>query len=157
MPISKLDTSTRSARSAGAKAGKTATGSKPGASTRSRATRTEPEAGPQVTTIRLNEAVQQGLRLLEAHSGVKRPLNKWVNIALAEFIDRRAASVEDELEQALRGIRAYRKTDPGYKRAIKAFIDAEVALAADDPMEGSREPRATGQAVSMVRAMLRGG
>ena len=33
-------------------------------------------AAPQVTTIRLDEAVQKGLRVIEAHSGAKRPLNK---------------------------------------------------------------------------------
>jgi predicted transcriptional regulator len=115
-----------------------------------------PVTRPQVTTIRLDDAVQKGLRMLEAHSGVKRPLNKWVNIALADFIDRHAATLERELDQALKNIRAYRKTDPGYKRAIKAFIEAEVAHAAQDPMEGSPEPRAAGPAVSMVREMLRG-
>ena len=94
--------------------------------------------------------------MLEAHSGVKRPLNKWVNLALAEFIARQTASIADELEQALRNINAYRKTDPGYKRAIKAFIDSEVAFAAEDPMEGAREPQPIGPAVSMVRDMLRG-
>ena len=125
-------------------------------STRSRATKTAPKAPPQVTTIRLDEVVQKGLRVLEAHSGVKRPLNKWVNIALAALIDRQAATLQSELDQALRNIKAYRKTDPGYKRAIKAFIDAEVAFAAKDPMEGSRDPQAAGPAVSMVRAMLRG-
>jgi hypothetical protein len=125
-------------------------------SARIRVMKAGPEAMPRVTTIRLNQAVQKGLRFLEAHSGVKRPLNKWVNIALAALIDRQAATIEDELEQALRNIKGYRKTDPGYKRAIKAFIDAEVAFAAEDPMEGTREPQATGPAVSMVREMLRG-
>jgi len=125
-------------------------------SARIRVMKTGPEAVRRVTTIRLNQAVQKGLRFLEAHSGVKRPLNKWVNIALAALIDRQAAAMEDELEQALRNIKSYRKTDPGYKRAIKAFIDAEVAFAAEDPMEGTREPQATGPAVSMVREMLRG-
>jgi hypothetical protein len=125
-------------------------------SARIRVMKADPEARPRVTTIRLNEAVEKGLRFLEAHSGVKRPLNKWVNIALAELIDRRAAAIEDELEQALRNIKGYRKTDPGYKQAIKAFIDAEVAFAAEDPMEGTREPQATGPAVSMVRELLRG-
>lgn len=113
-------------------------------------------APAQVTTIRLDEAVQRGLRILEAHSGVKRPLNKWVNIALAELIERQAATVESELDQALKNIRAYRKTDPGYKRAIKAYIAAEVAHAAADPMEGSPEPQRAGPALSMVRGMLRG-
>ena len=124
--------------------------------TGSRASKTVSVASPQVTTIRLDEAVQKGLRMLEANGGVKRPLNKWVNIALADFIDRQAATLESELEQALKNIRAYRRTDPAYKRAIKAFIDAEVTHAAEDPMAGSPEPQAAGPAVSMVRELLRG-
>ena len=104
---------------------------KPRKSPRARATKAAPETRPQVTTIRLDEAVQKGLQVLEAHSGVKRPLNKWVNIALAALIDRQAATLERELDQALRNIKAYRKTDPGYRRAIRAFIDAEVAFAAN--------------------------
>lgn len=131
------------------------TKSSPQAARRSSAASAAP-ARPQVTTIRVDEAVQRGLRMLEAHSGVKRPLNKWVNMALAELIDRQAATVESELDQALKNIRAYRKSDPGYKRAIKAFIAAEVAHAAADPMEGRPEPLAAGSALSMVRGMLRG-
>jgi hypothetical protein len=110
----------------------------------------------QVTTIRIREDVQAGLRLLEAHSGVRRPLNKWVNLALADFIDRQIAPIEEELDQALKNIKAYRKTDPGYKKAIKAFIKAEIAHATQDPMEGTRERPAVGPAVAMVREMLRG-
>ena len=124
--------------------------------TRIRTGKAAPAPRVQVTTIRLDGDVQKGLRVLEAHSGVKRPLNKWVNLALAELIDRQAATLESDLDQALKNIRAYRKTDPGYKRAIKAFIDAEVIHAAEDPMEGSPEPRTAGPAVSLVRKMLRG-
>ena len=130
----------------------------------------KPQLGPQVqlvqmkaglgrarvTTIRIHEGVQAGLRLLEAHSGVRRPLNKWINLALADFIDRQIAPIEEELDQALKNIDAYRKTDPGYKKAIKAFIDAEVAHAGEDPMEGASDRPAVGPAVSMVREMLRG-
>ena len=100
--------------------------------------------------------MQKGLRILETHGGVKRPLNKWVNMALAQLIEKQVASLEEELAQALRNINAYRKTDPGYKRAIKAFIDAEVTYAAQDPMEGASKPPAAGPAVAMVREMLRG-
>ena len=49
---------------------------------RGRVTKGRPPARPRVTTIRLDEVVQKGLQVLEAHSGVKRPLNKWVNMAL---------------------------------------------------------------------------
>ena len=125
-------------------------------SARVRVAKALPEARPRVSTIRLDEGVQKGLQLLKAHSGAKLSLNKMVNAALATLIDKQAATLESELDQALRNIRAYRKTDPGYKRAIKAFIDAEVAFAAEDPMEGTREPQVAGPAVSMVREMLRG-
>jgi hypothetical protein len=110
---------------------------------------------PQVTTVRLDADVQEGLRVLETHGDV-RPLNKWVNMALADLIERRAATIESQLDQALESLRAYRKTDPGYKRALRAFIDAEVAHAAEDPMEGTAKPGSAGPAVSMVRKILRG-
>jgi hypothetical protein len=125
-------------------------------SARVRAVKAKPETRPRVSTIRLDEGVQKGLQILKSHGGAKYSLNKMVNAALAALIDKQAASLENQLDQALRNIRAYRKTDPGYKRAIKAFIDAEVAFAAVDPMEGAREPQAAGPAVSMVREMLRG-
>lgn len=109
----------------------------------------------QVTTVRLDAAVLDGLRVLETHGDV-RPLNKWVNMALADLIEKRAATIEAQLDQALESIRAYRKVDPGHKRALRAFIDAEVAHAAEDPMEGTPEPHPAGPAVSMVRKILRG-
>lgn len=132
------------------------TTSKPKKSARVFVAKANPKARPRVSTIRLDEGVQKGLQILKAHGGAKLSLNKMVNAALATIIDKQSATLESELDQALRNIRAYRKTDRGYKRAIKAFIDAEVAFAAEDPMEGTREPQAAGPAVSMVREMLRG-
>jgi hypothetical protein len=129
---------------------------KPKKSARVRVAKTNPKLRPRVLTIRLDEGVQKGLQMLKANSGAKLSLNKMVNAALAALIDKRAATFESELDQALRNIRASRQSDPGYKRAIKAFIDAEVAFAAEDPMEGAQEPQAAGPAVSMVREMLRG-
>ena len=120
----------------------------------------KPRLGPQVQVGHMYAVLGRvqvtKIRMLEAYSGVRRPLNKWVNLALADFIDRQIAPIEEELDQALKNIKAYRKTDPGYKKAIKAFIEAEVAHAAQDPMEGTRERPAVGPAVSMVREMLRG-
>jgi hypothetical protein len=129
---------------------------KPKKSALVRVAKAHAKALPRVSTIRLDEGVQKGLQMLKAHSGAKLSLNKMVNAALAALIDKQAATLEIELDQALRNIRAYRKTDLGYKRAIKAFIDAEVAFAGEDPMEGTRAPQAAGPAVSMVREMLRG-
>jgi hypothetical protein len=107
---------------------------KPPSAERARATPSAAAARPQVATIRLDEAVQRGLRGLETHSGIKRPLDKCISIALAELIERQAATVKSELDQALKNNRAYRKSDPGYERAIRAFIAAEVVHAAEDPM-----------------------
>ena len=142
-----------SLKPAAARARPTAAGQ---ASARAPVLRPAPVAKPQVTTIRLDQGVQNGLRLLEAHSGVKRPLNKWVNLALAELIDRQAAALEDELGQALRNVQAYRQSDPGFKRAIQAVIDAELEHAAEDPMEGQGAAAMSGPAVAMVRGILRG-
>lgn len=130
--------------------------SKPKKSSSDRVAKARPKALPRVSTIRLDEGVQKGLEILKAHGGAKLSLNKMVNAALAALIDKQAANLESELDRALRNIRAYRKIDPGYKRAIKAFIDAEAAFAAEDPMEGTREPQPAGPAVSMVREMLLG-
>jgi hypothetical protein len=129
--------------------------SKPRKSARVRVAKVNSKTPPRVSTIRLEEGVQKGLQMLRAHGGAKLSLNKMVNAALASLIDKQAASLESELDQALRNIRAYRKTDPGYTRAIKAFIDAEVDFAAEGAMEGTREPQSPGPAVSMVREILR--
>ena len=88
---------------------------------RGRVTKASPRERPRTTTIRLDAAVQKGLRFIEAHGGVKRPLNKLINLALAELIERQTATIERDLEQALRNIAAYRKTDPGYKRVLKSL------------------------------------
>lgn len=41
---------------------------------------------------------------------------------------------ERSLEASLAGLRAYRSQDPGYQRAVAAFVEAEASL--DDPVEG---------------------
>ncbi len=114
------------------------------------------DAPSKVTTIRIPPSLKVGIEMLELAVGLKRPLNKWITIALTDYIDRRTAAAEDELDRALKNIRAYRKTDPHYKRAIQAFIDAEVEFAGEDPMEGSAGPTEAGPAVSIVRDMIRG-
>jgi hypothetical protein len=46
----------------------------------------------------------------------------------------RRGGKERSLEANLAGLRAYRKRDPGFQRAIAAFVAAEVSL--EDPLEG---------------------
>ena len=114
------------------------------------------QAKPHVSTIRLDDNVRAGLQIFMAHSGVKWSLNKIANVAIAAFIDHQVDTIESELDQALRNIEAYRKSGHPHRHAIKAFIDAEVAFAATDPMEGTREPQMAGPAVSVVREILSG-
>jgi hypothetical protein len=42
-----------------------------------------------------------------------------------------------DLEVTLEALRAYRKSDPGFERAIEDYVDAEASLQ-EDPAEGQR-------------------
>ena len=42
---------------------------------------------------------------------------------------------EDDLESTLEDLRAHRKRDPNFERAIAEFVEAEIT-AEDDPAEG---------------------
>ena len=105
------------------------------------------------TTIRLDPSIEKGLQILQA--ACKRPVNKIVNEALAEYIDKGTARLEADFEEALDRLKEYRRSDPGFKRAVRAFVDAEVACGAHDPVEGRPIPREVGPAVTMVRERLR--
>jgi hypothetical protein len=115
---------------------------------------TDKPARKKATTIRLDPLIEQGLYLLQAV--VKRPVNKIVNEALAEYIDRGTAKLEVDFEETLARLREYRRSDPGFKRAIKAFADAEATYGSQDPVEGKRITMDAGPAVTMVRDLLRG-
>jgi hypothetical protein len=47
----------------------------------------------------------------------------------------RMGTAEDDLAPTLADLRAYRKRDPDFKRAIAEFVEAET-MATDDPAEG---------------------
>lgn len=85
------------------------------------------------TTIRLDPIVKAGLAKL---SKLKhQSLNQLANEALREFVAKRTLEVENELESTLEELRAYRRSDPNFERAIAAFVEAEVT-ADHDPAEG---------------------
>lgn len=107
----------------------------------------------RATTVRLDPVLQEGLALLQGVD--KKPLNRLVNEAIRDYLEKRGAAVEAELQQILSRVRAYRRADPNYQRAIAEFVAAEAALGAGDPVEGRAEP-AAGPAQRMVQALLRG-
>ena len=118
-------------------------------------------------TLRLEPTYEVGLGILKAV--LHKPVNKMVNEAVAEYIQKRTAQVEAEMDSVLKQLKAYRRADPTFKQDKDAFISAEAELGASDPMEGvtykvARRPTSpkvrasrekAGAALSMVREMLR--
>ncbi len=90
-------------------------------------------------------------------SVLKQPMNKMVNEAVRDFIEKRTAEVEVDLRGVADRLRAYQQSDPGFLRAIARFSRAEAAHGAGDPVEGKvvRAPK-PGPALSRVRELLRG-
>jgi predicted DNA-binding protein len=107
---------------------------------------------PKATTFRLDPQLQEGLTLLSQI--LKRPQNRLVNEAVEDFLQRRSAEVEIDLERILGRVRAYRNKDSNFDAAIAAFVDAEASLGAEDPAEGRTRPNA-GPAQTLVRELLR--
>jgi predicted transcriptional regulator len=82
-------------------------------------------------TLRIDARERAALQNLSKVEG--RPINQLLNEAIKIYLSRRGQK-ERELEATLADLRAYRKQDPGYRRAIAAFVEAEATL--DDPLEG---------------------
>jgi hypothetical protein len=65
------------------------------------------------------------------------------------------ASLQADLEDTLRRIKAYRTSDPDFEGAIARFAEAEADRATEDAVEG-RITRAQGPAQRLVRELIRG-
>ena len=89
----------------------------------------------KATTYRIDPVVQTGLSTLSKVLG--RSQNQLVNEAVRDFVARRSREVEMDLEATLEALRAYRKNDPNFERAIEDYVDAEASLK-EDPAEGRR-------------------
>lgn len=89
----------------------------------------------KATTYRIDPVVQTGLSMLSKVLG--RPQNQLVNEAVRDFVARRSREVEMDLEVTLEALRAYRKNDSNFERAIADYVDAEASLK-EDPAEGQR-------------------
>ena len=101
--------------------------------------RPSPKAGGATTevkpkTLRLAPEYEAGLAMLKRVLGT--PVNKMVNEAVGEYIRKRTAEVEADLTTVLAQVKAYRRADPHFKKALASFVDAEVRYGAADPAEG---------------------
>jgi len=89
----------------------------------------------KATTYRIDPVVQAGLSTLSQVLG--RPLNQLVNEAVRDYVARRSREVEMDLEATLESLRAYRRSDPNFERALADYVDAEASMT-EDPAEGQR-------------------
>jgi len=114
-------------------------------------------------TLRLTPEYEEGLALLRRTLG--KPVNKMVNEAVGEYIEKRTAEIETDLTGVLEQIKAYRRADPHFAHDLDGFVKAEAARGAADPVEGvvydveppSAKAKAAkpGPVLSMVREKLR--
>jgi predicted transcriptional regulator len=82
-------------------------------------------------TLRMNAEERAALENLSKVEG--RPINQLLNEAIKSYLSRRGQK-EQKLEAHLAGLRAYRKRDPKFERAVAEFVEAEASL--QDPLEG---------------------
>jgi hypothetical protein len=87
--------------------------------------------GQIALTLKIDADERAALENLSKIEG--RPINQLVNEAIKSYLSRRGQK-ERSLEATLAGLREYRKQDPGFERAIDAFVEAEASLG--DPLEG---------------------
>ena len=91
------------------------------------------KAARKATTFRIDSIINSRLEKLSKLLG--KSLNKLANEALEEFVNRRTLEVEHDLEETLKDLRAYRKSDPNFEHAIADFVEAEATVKLD-PAEG---------------------
>ena len=106
-------------------------------------------------TLRIDAEERIALENLSKIEG--RPVNQLLNEAIKGYLSRRGRR-ERSLENNLAARRAYREQDPGFRKAINAFVDAEATL--EDPLEGepieakSRGAKSAGPVQRKIREIL---
>jgi predicted transcriptional regulator len=109
-------------------------------------------------TLRLDSEERTALENLSNVEG--RPVNQLLNEAVKGYL-RQKGRKEVSLEANLAALRAYRKRDPGFERAIDGFVEAEATL--EDSLEGlvvegqllEEQPKPAGPVQSKIRELLR--
>ena len=87
---------------------------------------------PQIAfTLRIGPQERNALKHLSKIE--RRPINQLLNEAIKNYL-RQKGEREQGLESSLAELRAYRKKDPGFRRAIAKVVEAEATV--KDPLEG---------------------
>ena len=84
-------------------------------------------------TLRLEDDLYGALSALS--SVTHQSMNRLICAAVAEYVVKRGKPAAQNLEKTLEQLRNYAAKDPGFKRAITAFTEAEIQH--DDPVEGT--------------------
>ena len=82
-------------------------------------------------TLRIDQEERTAQEHLSELEG--RPINQLLNEAIKIYLSKKSPK-EASLEDSPSALQKYRKRDPGFRRAIDAFVEAEVSLV--DPLEG---------------------
>jgi predicted transcriptional regulator len=106
-------------------------------------------------TLRIDAEERVALENLSRIEG--RPMNQLLNEAIKGYL-RQKGKKERSLEANLAGLRAYRRQDPEFRKAMAEFVEAEATL--EDPLEGeiveahTAEAKAAGPVQSKIRDIL---
>jgi hypothetical protein len=82
-------------------------------------------------TLRIDAEERTALEHLSKLEG--RPINQLLNEAIKSYLNQQGPK-EASLEANLAALQKYRKSDPGFQRAIASLVNAEASL--EDPLEG---------------------
>jgi hypothetical protein len=100
---------------------------------------------PRTLTIGADES-----EALENRSKIDgRPVNELLREAVKSYLPRRDLN---GLEGTTSALRAYRKQDPGFKKAIGELVEAEAAF--NDPLEGGWSEDQLGPVQRKIRDIL---
>jgi predicted transcriptional regulator len=87
---------------------------------------------PQIAfTLRIGSEERNALKHLSKVE--RRPINQLLNEAIKNYL-RQKGERERGLEASLAELKAYRKKDPEFRRAIAKVVEAEATI--KDPIEG---------------------
>ena len=106
-------------------------------------------------TLRIDAEERVALENLSRIEG--RPMNQLLNEAIKGYL-RQKGKRERSLEANLAGLRAYRRQDPEFRKAMAEFVEAEATL--EDPLEGeivethTAEAKPAGPVQSKIRDIL---
>ena len=107
-------------------------------------------------TLRIGQQERNALKHLSKIE--RRPINQLLNEAIKNYL-REKGERERGLEASLAELKAYRKKDPGFRRAIAKLVEAEATV--KDPVEAEPyeeteggSPRSGGPVQHKLREVL---